>query len=153
MRRSDICLYLGPADRAELQALISNRNTVRKLVWRAEIVLATADGQLLILALEISVETDRDEGRHEDRGAQAGASAADHLLSLPLARTAREPRQPGEARGLFRLEGAELRHLDQQRARGHVADAPDGGQDVETPGQVGIVGNPGLRDDWPEKFS
>ena len=44
MRRHDICLYLGPADRTELQALISNRNTARKLVWRAEIVLATADG-------------------------------------------------------------------------------------------------------------
>ena len=44
MRRSDICLYLGPADRAELQALITNRKTWRKLVWRAEIVLATADG-------------------------------------------------------------------------------------------------------------
>ena len=45
MRRSDICLYLGPADRAELQALLSNRNTPRKLGWRAGIVLATADGQ------------------------------------------------------------------------------------------------------------
>ena len=45
MRRSDICLYLGPADRAELQALLSNRNTPRKIAWRAEIVLATADGQ------------------------------------------------------------------------------------------------------------
>ncbi len=45
MRRSDICLYLGPADRAELQALLTNRNTPRKLVWRAEIVLATADGR------------------------------------------------------------------------------------------------------------
>ena len=45
MRRSDICLYLGPADRAELQALLSNRNTPRKLAWRAEIVLVTADGQ------------------------------------------------------------------------------------------------------------
>ena len=44
MRRDDICLYLGPADRAELQALITNRNTARKLVWRSEIVLATADG-------------------------------------------------------------------------------------------------------------
>ena len=32
MRRSDICLYLGPADRAELQALIAKRNTPRKLV-------------------------------------------------------------------------------------------------------------------------
>jgi len=45
MRRSDICPYLGPADRAELQALITNRNTPRKLAWRAGIVLATADGQ------------------------------------------------------------------------------------------------------------
>ena len=44
MRRDDICLYLGPANRAELEALIANRNTARKLVWRAEIVLATADG-------------------------------------------------------------------------------------------------------------
>ena len=44
MRRDDNCLYLGPADRAELQALIANRNTARKLVWRSEIVLATADG-------------------------------------------------------------------------------------------------------------
>lgn len=44
MRRPDICLYLGPADRAELQALLTNRNTPRKLVWRAGIVLATAEG-------------------------------------------------------------------------------------------------------------
>lgn len=44
MRRSDICLYLGPADRAELQALLTNRNTPRKL-GRAGIVLATADGE------------------------------------------------------------------------------------------------------------
>lgn len=45
MRRSDICLYLGPADRAELQALLTNRNTARKLAWRAGIVLAKAEGE------------------------------------------------------------------------------------------------------------
>ena len=44
MRRDDICLYLGPADRAQLEALRANRNTPRKVVWRAQIVLATADG-------------------------------------------------------------------------------------------------------------
>jgi len=44
MRRDDICLYLGPADRAQLEALCANRNSPRKVVWRAEIVLATADG-------------------------------------------------------------------------------------------------------------
>ena len=45
MRRDDICLYLGSADRAELRTLITNRNAARKLVWRAGIVLATAGGQ------------------------------------------------------------------------------------------------------------
>ncbi|WP_428982688.1 helix-turn-helix domain-containing protein [Roseinatronobacter domitianus] len=44
MRRDDICLYLSPANRAQLEALVTDRNTPRKLVWRAEIVLATADG-------------------------------------------------------------------------------------------------------------
>ncbi|MDF1621767.1 hypothetical protein [Pseudothioclava nitratireducens] len=45
MRRADICLYLGPTDRAKLQALLTCRNTPPKLVWPAEIVLATADDQ------------------------------------------------------------------------------------------------------------
>ena len=40
MRRDDICLYYGPDDRAELRALVKDRNTPRKLVWRDEIVLA-----------------------------------------------------------------------------------------------------------------
>jgi len=44
MRRDDIRLYLGPDNSAEFQVLLTNRNTPRKLVWRAEIVLATADG-------------------------------------------------------------------------------------------------------------
>ena len=44
MRRDDLCLYLGPAERAQLEALRTDRNTPRKIVWRAGIVLATADG-------------------------------------------------------------------------------------------------------------
>ena len=44
MRRDDICLYFGPADRAQLQTLLTDRNTPRKVVWRAKIVLSTADG-------------------------------------------------------------------------------------------------------------
>lgn len=43
MRRDDICLYLSPVDRTELQALVANRNTPRKLPWWAEIVLSTAE--------------------------------------------------------------------------------------------------------------
>ena len=44
MRRDDICIYVGPASRTELEAIIADRNATSKAVWRAEIVLATADG-------------------------------------------------------------------------------------------------------------
>jgi hypothetical protein len=44
MRRDDICLYVSPANRSWLEAIIKDRNSSRKAVWRAEIVLAAADG-------------------------------------------------------------------------------------------------------------
>ena len=44
MRRDDICIHVGPANRARLEAIITDRNSSSKAVWRAEIVLATADG-------------------------------------------------------------------------------------------------------------
>ena len=44
MRRDDICIYVGPANRARLEAIIKDRNSSSKAGWRAEIVLATADG-------------------------------------------------------------------------------------------------------------
>jgi transposase len=44
MRRDDICIYVGPASRARLDAIIADRNSTSKAVWRARIVLATADG-------------------------------------------------------------------------------------------------------------
>lgn len=72
MRRDDICLYLGPADRAELQALITNRNTARKLVWRSEIVLATADGhgtfEIMRRARTSKPTVWRWQGRYLDEG-------------------------------------------------------------------------------------
>src|SRR6516164_2694547 len=44
MRRNDICIYVSPANRARLEAIITDRNSKTKAVWRARIVLATADG-------------------------------------------------------------------------------------------------------------
>ena len=44
MRRDDICIHVSPANRARLEAIIADRNSSSKAVWRAEIVLATADG-------------------------------------------------------------------------------------------------------------
>jgi len=43
MRRDDICLYVSLANRSRLEAIIKDRNSAGKAVWRAEIVLATAD--------------------------------------------------------------------------------------------------------------
>jgi transposase len=44
MRRADVCLYLNPSDRAKLEAIMANRSSPSKWVWRADIVLATAEG-------------------------------------------------------------------------------------------------------------
>jgi transposase len=44
MRREDICLYLNPTDRARLEEIIADRKGPSKWMWRADIVLATADG-------------------------------------------------------------------------------------------------------------
>ena len=44
MRRDDICIHVSPANRARLEAIIKDRNSSSKAVWRAGIVLATADG-------------------------------------------------------------------------------------------------------------
>src|SRR5262245_62525827 len=44
MRRDDICIYVSPANRVQLEAIIADRNSKAKAVWRARIVLATADG-------------------------------------------------------------------------------------------------------------
>src|ERR1700687_1733467 len=44
MRRDDICLYVSPANRSRPEAIVADRNSSSKGVWRARIVLATADG-------------------------------------------------------------------------------------------------------------
>src|ERR1700716_1370962 len=43
MRGDDICMYVGSANRAGLEAIIADRNSASKTVWRARIVLATFD--------------------------------------------------------------------------------------------------------------
>src|SRR5215207_2836595 len=42
--RPGISITLSAADRRRLQAIIRNRNALQKHVWRAEIVLFSADG-------------------------------------------------------------------------------------------------------------
>src|SRR5687768_3422757 len=42
--RTGIEIRVTPEERKALEGLIANRNTPAKVVWRAEIILATADG-------------------------------------------------------------------------------------------------------------
>jgi hypothetical protein len=42
--RTGVTVYLSPTDRKRLQAIVDDRNSPQKHVWRAQIVLATGDG-------------------------------------------------------------------------------------------------------------
>ena len=42
--RTGIVVEVSAADRTRLQAIVADRNSPQKHVWRAEIVLLTADG-------------------------------------------------------------------------------------------------------------
>src|ERR1700709_1591835 len=42
--RTGVTVYLSPTDRERLRAIVDDRNSPQKHVWRAQIVLATADG-------------------------------------------------------------------------------------------------------------
>ena len=42
--RTGVTVHLSPTDRKRLQAIIDDRNSLQKHVWRARIVLGTADG-------------------------------------------------------------------------------------------------------------
>jgi transposase len=43
MHKTEACIWLAPADRAMLEGWVSRRNTPQKVVWRARIVLLSAD--------------------------------------------------------------------------------------------------------------
>jgi transposase len=94
MRRSDICLYLGPAQRAELQALLSNRNTPRKLAWRAEIVLATVDGQGTVEIMRRTAMSKPTVWRWQERYLDEGVPG----LKRDKTRRSRVPPLPREVR-------------------------------------------------------
>jgi transposase len=42
--RTGITVHLNPTDRKRLQVIVDDRNSPQKHVWRARIVLATANG-------------------------------------------------------------------------------------------------------------
>ena len=88
MRRDDICLYLSPADRAELKCLVANRNTPRKQVWRAEIVLATADGHGTLEIMRRAKTSKPTVWRWQERYLDEGLEGLKRDKTRPLSRAA-----------------------------------------------------------------
>jgi hypothetical protein len=94
MGRDDICLYVGPAEHAQLEALLTDRNMPRKVVWGARIVLTTADG---CGANEIMRRADTSKPkvwRWQDRYSDEGVDG----LKRDKTRPSRVPPQPRETR-------------------------------------------------------
>jgi len=94
MRRNDICLCLGPADCFELEDLIANRNTARKLAWRAGIVLATAGGHGTFEIMRRACTSKPTVGRWQQRYLDDGVAG----LRRDKTRPSRVPPRPRETR-------------------------------------------------------
>ena len=70
--RNDICIWVNPSDKARLQQLVSDRNSPAKVIWRADIVLATGE-RLKMMAItrrvaKSKVCVGRSQERYVDEG-------------------------------------------------------------------------------------
>jgi len=90
MRRDDICIYVSPSNRARLGALIAARNTPSKVVWRAEIVLATADGHGTNAIMRLTGKSKPCVWRWQERYVEAGVEG----LVRDKTRPSRKPPLP-----------------------------------------------------------
>ena len=101
MRRDDICLYVSPANRSRLEAISKDRNSSSKAVWRAEIVLATADGLGTNAIMKRTCKSKPCVWRWQERYIEAGVEGLLRDKSRPpaaLARSRDKGRQ-GQERG------------------------------------------------------
>ena len=83
MRRDDICMHVSPANRARLEAIIADRNSSSKAVWRAEIVLATADGLGTNAIMKRTGKSKPCVWRWQERYIEAGAEGLLHDKTRP----------------------------------------------------------------------
>jgi transposase len=72
--RDDICIWVSPADKARLQRLVDDRNSAAKVIWRADIVLASAE-RLKTMAITRRVNKSKVcVGRWLERYVEAGVN-------------------------------------------------------------------------------
>src|SRR5713101_7210099 len=90
-------IQLSRADRHKLEAVVANRNSPQKHVWRAKIVLLTANGHGTAEIMQATGKAKTVIWRWQERFHDEGAA-------LAAGRTGRKPRRigngPGHANGL-----------------------------------------------------
>jgi transposase len=83
MRRDDICIFVGPADRVRLEAIVADRNSASKQAWRARIVLATADGLGTNAIMRLTGKSKPCVWRWQERYIAAGVDGLLHDKTRP----------------------------------------------------------------------
>ena len=72
MKKTSACIWLSPADRATLEGWVCGRNTPQKLVWRARIVLLSADRVSVMTIVRSVGKSKVTVGRWQERYLAAG---------------------------------------------------------------------------------
>src|SRR5260370_5730914 len=81
--RTGISITLNPSDRLRLKALARDRNSPHKHVWRAEIVLLSADGRGTNEIMRRTGKSQTCVWRSHERFMQAGDSRPHHARQPP----------------------------------------------------------------------
>jgi len=84
--RANIALHVTPADRKRLEDQVADRNTPAKVVWRAEIMLATADGLETMAILRRSGKSKPCVWRWQERFAAEVVEGSSATRRAPAAR-------------------------------------------------------------------
>ena len=105
--RTGISITVSPSDRRRLEALVRDRNAPQKHVWRAEIVLLSADGLGTIEIMRRTGKSKTCVWRWQERFAAEGV---DGLL--------RDKTRPSRIPPLARDSGRARRRADPDRSAG-----------------------------------
>jgi transposase len=81
--RDGIFIQVSASDRAQLEGLIADRNTPSKIVWRAKIVLATADGLGTMAIMRRTGKSKPCVWRWQERYAAEGVNGLLHDKTRP----------------------------------------------------------------------
>jgi transposase len=92
MKKTRGCIWLTPADRATLEGWVCDRNTAQKLVWRARIVLLSADRAGVMAIVRAVGKSKVTVGRWQERYVAKGVEA----LRRDATRPGRKPPLAGQ---------------------------------------------------------